>query len=232
MGLMAKIFGDGDKPGAASDAGSAVQAVETQTTPAAGTAEGSFREPSDGGLGELVAAVATEHGAGTGAAGAGKPPAKGKGGRPPIHGKYSRANGSDGKHAVVLPGEAPVEPVEVVDDLEPEFGLPPDLVREFVDEGLGEAGEYLRARLESAAKRANIPDDEAEPLIRSASLGETKRRLIAKATPYALREHGIDPQVSPTACIGAVVLVWGIAHLRTMKAFEQRRAENQTTKPE
>src|SRR5467141_994095 len=56
----------------------------------------------------LAASLAIEHGAETGVApgreNSGAAP-KGRPGRPPVHGRYSKANGSDGKNPVVLPGE-------------------------------------------------------------------------------------------------------------------------------
>ena len=110
----------------------------------------------------------------------------------------------------------------MVDDPPESFGLPPDLVSEFVDEGLCTLDEHFTGKLKATAARNGIPAAEAAPLIESARLGETKRHLVATALPHALREHGIDPNLSPTACIAAVFLVWGIAQLRTANALGKR----------
>lgn len=223
MGLLNRIFGDGETPGPVAT----VENPPAEPSPPETTPPGGGSQPDDGGLDALVAQVAAEHGAGN-PGGAEPVPGKRRG-RPPIHGRYSKASGSDGKHAVASPGETPMDPGQVADDPAVSFELPADLVRDFVGEGLAVIDDHLAGRLKAIAARNKVPADESAPVIESARLGPVRRDLIATALPHALREHGMNGGISPTACITSLVLVWGLTHIRAVGALGKKPEE--TTAP-
>src|SRR6266850_809133 len=135
-------------------------------------------------------------------------------GRPPVHGRYSRAAGSDGKNPVPMPGPESL-PAPEVTGLAPEpearIVIPPDLLSEVVRETLNLAEVFASTRIEAAALKAGLTQGDISPQLRQAALGDRRKELIGKLTPLALEEWGMDPELSPTAAIGVMLLPWAFA---------------------
>jgi len=171
--------------------------------------EGQPAQRTDG----LAASLAVECGAPTGAASApeipGKPPKRP--GRPPIHGLYSKAAGSDGHRPAPLPGSDPVSPAEVEMPGETRVSVPPDVLAEVLTGALTLGEEFAAWKMQDIASRAGLEPGEINTQLARAQIGPQRREIVSKLTPLALQEWGIDPQISPTACIGITLAPWVFA---------------------
>jgi hypothetical protein len=176
--------------------------MEMETTLPPGTQESPGPLTPDPGSDGLAADLAVEHGAGPGAdSSQGNPgkPAKGKPGRPIIHGKYSQANGSDGKNPVQTVGGEPIPALEVDGGPESTIVLPPHLLAECVQEALTIVEGVTQTKVEAVAVRAGLTPAEVQPYLREAIIGDKRKALLGKLTPLIFREWGMDANVSPTA---------------------------------
>jgi|SRR6185369_5637307 len=152
-------------------------------------------------------------------------------GRPPIHGMYSRAAGSDGKHPAALPGNEPLPTPEV--DLgtvgpSPRVSIPPDLLTKVIQESLtlGESG--IAHALEGQGKLAGLTVEEIAPQLKRAELGERRKQLVAELAPYAAQEWGLDSEVSPTVAIGLLLVPWSLGAFMayvTLAGLAKEKAE-------
>jgi len=181
----------------------------------------------------LAAAVAVEHNAESGSEGG----ALGSGkrmGRPPVHGRYSKAAGSDGKNPVPLPGAEAISAPEA-NGFAPEPAsrviIPPDLFAQVVQESLTLAETFASTKLEAVAHKAGLTQGDITPQLRQAALGDRRKEIIGKLAPMALEEWGLDPELSPTAAIGVLLVPWAfgatsaywtLAKLAAEKAARER----------
>ena len=188
--------------------------------------------PTDG----LAAAIAAEHGAGpgenrvetpAGGPGSGKRP-----GRPPVHGRYSKAAGSDGKHLAALPGEIlpPIageifQPAEMESPGEISVVIPPDLLSQIVSETLGLGENFAAYKLEAIASKAALTSDEIRPQLDRTRIGDKRKEIIGELTPLALQEWGLDPKLSPTAAIGLMLGPWVLASVSAYFTLASLAAE-------
>lgn len=166
--------------------------------------------PPPGRTDGLAAALAVEHDAQTGAPDSPeRPPDLGKRrGRPPIHGLYSRAAGSDGHRPAALGGPDQVGPVEMENPGEKRVSIPPDLLTQLVGQTLCLGEDLATYKIQAMAARAGLTPGEIAPQLARAQLGDQRKQLVADLTPYALQEWGLDPQISPTAAIGLILAPW------------------------
>ncbi len=163
-------------------------------------------------------------------------------GRPPVHGRYSKAAGSDGKNPAPLPGPetmAPVESPGLAPEPQASVIVPPDLFAEVVRESLTLIETFAGTKLESIARQAGLTHGDITPQLRQAALGDRRKELIGKLAPLALDEWGIDPELSPTAAIGVLLVPWAfgatsaywtLAKLAAEKAARERNERRQPDK--
>jgi len=176
----------------------------------------------------LAASIAVEHQPEAGAAtSAGNHPANPKRpGRPPIHGRYSQAAGSDGKNPIPLPGSGALQEVETAAAAQPRVTLPPDLVTKVVFETLTLGENFAGNKVEAVAVLAGLTTTEIEPQLKQVLLGKERKQLVADLTPFAMKEWGMDPEMSPTAAIGLLLGPWAFgavtAYLTLAKLAEQK----------
>jgi len=162
---------------------------------------------------------------------------KNKGGRPPIHGLYSKKNGSDG-HTAARP--CAVAAVEKPADGIPRAPLPPGLVGKVAKAVADMAEQWGINKVKGAAIKGGVPEDVAAPMVANAKLGETNKELIGELAPHAMAEWGADPAISPTAVIGGILGVWfmGIQSMCSALVAEKKKetpqpaARTETAKPE
>lgn len=184
--------------------------MELETTLPGETTPASQESPPGARTDGLAAAVAVEHSAETGNEGGALGSAK-RTGRPPIHGRYSKAAGSDGKNPVPVPGQEPIptpESVGLAPEPESRVVIPPDLLSEVIRESLTLAETFASTKIESMAHRAGLTQSDITPQLRQAALGDRRKDLVGKLAPLALEEWGLDPELSPTAAIGVLLVPW------------------------
>ena len=182
-------------------------------------------------LNGLVSQVAAEHGATTGATAAdAKPPEPGRRpGRPPVHGLYSKAAGSDGKHPVPPPGQetGPEGDGSVgIDLLE---ALPEDIVTEVIHEGIVTGESALQHAIEGKATLAGLNQSQIVAQLKAAQVSPKKKELVARLTPYAAKELGMELKMSPVAAIlfllAPTALAGASAYLTMAKLAKEAHAK-------
>jgi hypothetical protein len=174
--------------------------------------------PVSGSADGLATGLATKFGAGPGQAagsaapvGPGSSPGGARRGRPPVHGLYSKAAGSDGHRPAVLPGPDQVGAAQVEIPGDTRVSIPEDVLSSLVVETLGAGEEFASLKLLQIAGKAGLTPGEIGPQLERARLGDRRKGIIADLVPYALQEWGLDPQISPTAAIGLVLGPWAFA---------------------
>src|SRR5258706_8139859 len=189
----------------------------------------------------LAAAVSVEHqpetpsngNAGDGAANPKRP------GRPPTHGRYSKAAGSDGKNPVTVNGTEPVSEIQAQALPETRVVIPPDLVSQVVQEGLTLGEKFAAFKLTHVAKLAGLTQSEIETQLEQGQLGDSRKKLISDLTPYVFEEWGIDPELSPTTAIlllvgpvafATVTAYWSLAKLAEKKLAMEASERNSDAK--
>lgn len=166
-----------------------------------------------------AATVAASIGSGSSPSGDGGTAPRGRG-RPPIHGLYSKAAGSDGKNPVRQPvGGNPVEPPRA-----PRPSLPPGLVAKIAKAGAGLADQYGRNKIKAAAIKAGVSESVAAPVIESAALSPEMKELLGELAPHALAEHGLDPSISPTGCMVTIMGMWFLGVQSAAATFQDPKA--------
>jgi hypothetical protein len=188
------------------------------------------------GFSGLAASVATEPSPDNGASGSGGTATPGrKPGRPPIHGLYSQAAGSDGKHPAKGNGQEELPPAQVETDLPLADLIPPDLFAAVIQETLTGAEAYAQSKIEIVALQAGLTQADIVPQLRQAHLSPAKKELIGRLTPAAAQELGLNIQnLSPCAIIGLLlaptVFSASSAYLTLAKLAVQRQAQGLSTK--
>lgn len=189
----------------------------------------------------LSAAVLAEQVEQTGIPGG--PPSPKRIGRPPIHGLYSQAAGSDGKHPATPAGPEPLPAPEVAPGTAgpaPRVTIPPDLLAKVVCESLTFGENAIARALEGQGKLAGLTAEEIAPQLKRAELGEQRKQLVAELAPYAAEELGLDAEVSPCLAICLLVGPWALsataayftlAGLAKEKALRERLKEKEEKKP-
>jgi len=173
----------------------------------------------------LAAQIALEHDAGNEAGPVGT--AK-RIGRPPVHGRYSKAAGSDGKNPVPVPGSEQVPAPEVLGtapESAPRIVIPPDLLAEVVQESLTLAEVFASTKIEGVALRAGLEQNEIMPQLRQAAIGDRRKELVGKLAPMAIEEWGLDPELSPTAAIAVLLGPWAFAAISAYWTLAKLGAE-------
>lgn len=114
--------------------------------------------------------------------------------------------------------------------------LPPDLLAKVVLEALDCAEKVIANALEGQARRAGLTDAEIDPQIAQATLGESRKKLVAELTPLALQEWGLDAQLSPTVAICVLLGPWafgaGTAYMTLAKLAKEKAALDKKAKGE
>lgn len=157
------------------------------------------------------------------AAGTPRPP-----GRPPTHGLYSKAAGSDGKRPV-----RPLAPEEIgkAAPLVDGGGLSEVDIQNLAGELLNIADETAVGWLRIQAAAAKVPEAEAKAICEAGRLGERRQKFLAKLVPHCVREWGLQGQVSPTTALALMLGLWGAGIWRAtvalskFKAAEEKEAE-------
>lgn len=197
--------------------------MDTQPQNSEATPVGDPGQPSDNELFRLGAETASRHAAEQPGV-ANPPPVKRGPGRPPKHGRYSKAAGSDGKSPAPLSGRpsAAVDdaPGEMPPETPPRPAFPPDLVERAAVEVCGIAEDAATGWLNSKAAKAKLAGPEVSALIESVKMGEGRKKLVGELAPHAVAEMGIDPTLSPTGCITVILGAWGANVYRAAKALE------------
>lgn len=206
--------------------------MEVETTLPEGSEAAATPGASGLPVGGLAAGLAAEHGAtnlpSASPAGPVEPP-RNKGGRPPIHGRYSKAAGSDGHKPAPLPRPEPVEAPQA--DAEPAAGVvvPPDLLSKVVSELLGTGEAYAQNKIAGVAVQSGLTMGEVAPQLKQAAMGEKRKETIGQLTPLMLEEWGINPKMSPTVAVCALLGPWalaaGSAYLTLADLAAQRKAQ-------
>ena len=186
----------------------------------------------------LAANIAAQHGAGPGAPASPENPADHtkRPGRPPTHGRYSKAAGSDGKNPVPLPGSDTLPAVEEQALAQPDVTIPPDLFGKVISEALTLGENFAAYKIGSVGKLAGLTAAEMEPHLTQTRLGESRKQLIGELSPLVLQEWGLDPRLSPSVAVGfllgpvalaAVSAYFTLAKLATEKqAMEKAKGKN------
>lgn len=176
------------------------------TAPPAPGPDNSDGAGSDAAGNGIAAALEAEVASGPGNPdGSGEPPKRGPG-RPPTHGRYSKANGSNGKNPV------PVAPVQTDGPADVEGArsilatIPDDLREEITVELLSLAEECGRDQLTPLALQCGLSQEEIESELGKAALGERRKTLVAKLLPHAMREWGWDPKITATGALATLVV--------------------------
>lgn len=168
--------------------------------------------PGSGATDGLAAALAIEHGAaGTATSPATLPETFRRRGRPPTHGLYSRAAGSDGKHAVPPPGQESLSPAEMAAPGDARISIPADVLSKIVSTTLGAAESWASWKITGMAKKAGLSAGDISPQLERARIPEESKAVVAELAPLALQEWGFDPQISPSAAIGVILVPWVFA---------------------
>ena len=208
--------------------------MEPNTQSPKNTAETNPQQPSEAELFKLAAETAAKHGAdGSGIVPPSEQPKRR--GRPPIHGRYSKAFGSDGKKPVPLQGipdtSAETEPVEMGGDPEMPYDFPPDLLPDTAREicSIVEEGVQGLLRSKQRALKLNLP--EADAVIESCAMGEGRKDFIAKLSPYVMQEWGLQPKVSPTVAVLFSFALFGKNIFASIKALEAAAKAQQPQQP-
>lgn len=181
------------------------QTESQETTPETGATGG-----AGGGGGGLAADIANEFGA-VGAAGAAATAAKpkNKGGRPPIHGRYAKAAGSDGKNPVPDAGPGTV----AADEMESGGGagvvVPPDVLAGIVRSSLEAVSGSVVDLIRKAGAGAGLTADELRPQLERAQIGDRRIDVLVSLAPDICREWGLDPSLSPSTAAGLILAPWG-----------------------
>lgn len=211
--------------------------MEIQTISQAEIAESSQDGEQSGGFSGLAASVASDHSPESGAPGSGGTATPGrKPGRPPIHGLYSQAAGSDGKHPAKPNGEEQFPPAQVETDLPLADLIPPELFAAVVQETLTGAETFAQLKIQTVALKAGLTQADIITQLRQAQLSPAKKELIGRLTPLAAQELGLNIQnLSPCAIIGALLLPTTLAatsaYLTLAKLAIEREARGLSTKP-
>ncbi len=164
-------------------------------------------------------------------------PARNVGGRPPTHGLYSKAAGSNGKNPVKPAGSAPVagvaKPVAVLEaptEAPPRVAIPADLLSRVVKEALTLTENTISNAIEGKAKGAGLTAEEIAPQMKQARLGEDRKQLLAELAPYIAQEHGLDPELSPTLAASLILGPWAFGaytSFATLATLAKERAERE-----
>jgi len=164
----------------------------------------------------LSAAILAEQESATGDAGSAS--GAGRRGRPPIHGLYSKAAGSDGKNPArpqlatePLPGGDTLQETAMVTGPvgpSPRVTIPPDLLSKVIAESLTLAETGIGAALEGQGKLAGLSTEEIAPQLKRAQLGDGRKQVLADLAPYVAMEWGVDVEVSPTIAALLIVVPW------------------------
>lgn len=161
-------------------------------------------------------------------------PEKSRGGRPPTHGRYSKAMGSNGKNPAKAPGPSPLGPPPPDLDAPPRVGLPPDMLIRVVKESLSLVENALANAIEGKARAAGLSAGEIAPQVQQARLGEARKQMVADLSPLVAEELGLDPQLSPSLAVCLVLAPWAFgsatAYL-TLATLAKERALREKTKP-
>lgn len=186
--------------------------MEVETPLSEPAAQPSQESPGLGPADGLAAALAVEHGAaGTAASPATLPETFRRRGRPPVHGLYSRAAGSDGKHPVLPPGAEPLSAAEVEIPGDSRISIPKDVLSKIVSQTLGAAESWAGWKITAMAKKAGLTTADISPQLERAQIPDESKQLVAELAPLALQEWGLDPQISPSAAIGVILVPWAFA---------------------
>jgi hypothetical protein len=152
----------------------------------------------------------------------GTAPLKKPNGRPPIHGMYSKAAGSDGKRPV-----RPLTPEEIGKGavLPDVAGLSESDVQSLASELLSIVDEAAAGWLRIQAQRAEVPEAEAQKIVEASKLGERRTKFMARLVPHCVREWGLQGQVSPTTAFALMAGVWFAGFWRATQLLEKFRKE-------
>lgn len=196
--------------------------------------------PLDNGNGNssgLAAVIASRHGAGS-AESNGNPdsavePKRGPG-RPPTHGLYSKAAGSNGKNPAKVDGTKPLE--KTADDVRPvvRARVPAGLLSRVVQESITVTEKTAQFILAGQAKKAGLESAEIDPQLKQAEFGEGRKKLLGDLAPYVCEEWGIDPEMSPTLAACLIVGPWigGMtASYLALASLAKEKAEHERSKP-
>lgn len=189
-------------------------------TPATTGASGGDK-PQDNDLLKLANDVAAVHSDGN----AGGPLPSRPRGRPPKHGRYSKAAGSDGKNPVALPSAD--DPVENSGEGVPSgdgglSGMPPEMVAEVAKPCWEAFDNFLKAG--NRAKTANFPPElkeRVEEVISGSGFSPNQIETVSKLTPMVLDEWGMGDAASPTVAVGLIVGSVILNSFRSSKALEE-----------
>lgn len=189
--------------------------METPKTPPAQTpSTGSGNAaPTDGLAATIAGGAAGQQPPAT----AGDPPAKNKGGRPAIHGAYSKAAGSNGKNPVKplapSPGGNPTPTPAVAPPAPPRVVIPQDLLSKVVQSTITLVENGLANAIEGKAIRAGLTPAEIDPQLSLAQLPVAEKKLVGDLAPYVAQEWGLDPNLSPTVAVAMILTPWGFGAL-------------------
>ena len=194
-----------------------------------GTADGAPANPEKPGtdkIGALVSDLAQQHGAGQPVvADVPKRPR----GRPALHGRYSKANGSDGKNpvpesVVSVPMDGN-EAVALPEPDKPRVRMPDGVLKRCLKNLLGTVDAWRVNRRLAKAAKLGLAKEIAEPLAESARLDEGTKDSVAELIPLAFSEWGIDPNVSPTAALIVLASTQLLAEFDSNRTMEKLAKE-------
>ena len=83
------------------------------------------------------------------------------------------------------------------------------------------ADQYGRNKIKAAAIAAGVSETVAAPVISGAALSQEMKDLVGELAPHALAEHGMDPEISPTGCILAIMGTWFLGVHSAAAAFKE-----------
>jgi hypothetical protein len=180
----------------------------------------------------LAASLAVEENVPSESAGGGQAAGEAsKRGRPAIHGRYSQAAGSDGHRPA--PTTIPVEFPQAGGNSQevpvaPRIVVPADLLSRVIREGINGGEGFAANKIETVAKKAGLSREEIAPQLAQVALGEDRKQLVADLVPLAIKEWGLDPEMSPTAALLLLLGPWAFGAMTAYAELARLAAEKAT----
>jgi hypothetical protein len=99
------------------------------------------------------------------------------------------------------------------------------LLKKIAASGTLAAERWGLTQVQAAATAAEVKPEEAAPLIRACAIPGEQKDLIAELLPLAMEEWGLDPSVSPTACLCGIAGTWFYGIRQAVGALEAMKTK-------
>lgn len=110
--------------------------------------------------------------------------------------------------------------------------VPPDLLAKIVSELLGTGEAFAQNKIAGEAVRAGLTVAEVAPQLRQAAMGEKRKETIGQLAPLVLEEWGVNPQMSPSVAVCALLGPWLLAATSAYLTLAKLASERNRKPPE